>query len=121
MSKTADKIKFFDEAARRERIAPPPYAQVGRAVRHPTISGCRSAKIQAGGVLADHFHCKLLDKNDDETGDVIDVWPILHLGTNNLDGDVWPDLCTNDIISIFRDLDDFWYTTFVFDDTDECT
>jgi len=124
MSKTPDKIKFFDDAARRERISPPEYAQVGKAVRHTTGVNIRSAIIQEGGVGADSFTCKLLDADGEETGDEITVYPRTHLGTNDLNGvdpdGVWPELAANDPIPVYLDLDGFWYTIFVFDDAVEC-
>jgi len=84
----------------------------------------RSAKIQAGGVPANNtgpYTCKLLDDGGNETGATIDVYPREHLGSNNLDsGDIHPNLAAADIIAIFQDLDNVWYTTCVFEDTIDC-
>jgi hypothetical protein len=89
-----------------------------------TTSNVRTAKIQAGGVPSDAvgpFTCKLLDSDGLETGDDINVYPRLHLGTNNFDStDVHPNLSANDNIPIFHDLDSEWYTTFIFEDTIDC-
>lgn len=83
-----------------------------------------SAKIQAGGIPTNAvgpFSCKLLDADEVETGDAIDVYPRLHLGTNTFDsGDVHPNLAAADVISIFQDLNNLWYTTFTFEDTINC-
>lgn len=80
----------------------------------------RSAKIQTDGVPADNvgpFVCKLIDADGNVTGDPIDVWPCDHLGSAPFDSlDVWPHFLVNDYMSIFKDLDGKWYTTFVFDD-----
>lgn len=97
---------------------------VGGGVRNK-----RRAKIQGGGVPSDdppdpdtHFTCKLLDKEGNETGDTIDVYPCTHLGSNPYDGDIWPDLSANDVISIFKDLDGKWYIDgCIFDDVAECS
>jgi len=81
----------------------------------------RSAKIQSGGVPSDAvgpFTCKLLDSGGDETGDTIDVYPRMHLGSNNFDStDVHPAYTANAIIPVYRDLDARWYTQNVFEDT----
>lgn len=81
----------------------------------------RSAKIQTGGVPSNNtgpFTCKLLDAGGDETGGTISVYPREHLGTNNLNStDVHPDYAAADIIPIWKDLDDVWYTTNAFEDT----
>jgi len=74
----------------------------------------RRAKIISVGTST--LTCKLLDSVGSVTGDNITVNPVEHLGSNNLSGNVWPDLATNDIISIFKDKDNSWYTTFIFDD-----
>ena len=79
-----------------------------------------SAKIQTDGIPADNvgpFVCKLIDADGNVTGDPIDVWPCDHLGSAPFDSlDVWPHFLVNDYMSIFKDLDGKWYTTFVFDD-----
>lgn len=84
----------------------------------------RRAKVQDGGVPSNNtgpFTCKLLDKDGNEIGSTIDVYPVLHLGSNNFDGDVWPDLAAVDPIPVFKDVDGKWYFPFVFDDTTICT
>lgn len=78
----------------------------------------RRAKVQSVGTTT--LTCKLLDANGAETGDNITVAPIKHLGSNDLTGDVWPDLAVGNVISVFQDLDDNYYTTFVFDDVCVC-
>lgn len=84
----------------------------------------RRAKIQTGGVPANAtgpFTCKLLDSGGSETGDPINVYPVEHLGTNNFDsGNIQPNLAAADVISIFQDLNDVWYTTFTFEDSIDC-
>jgi len=86
--------------------------------------GARSAKIQAGGVPNNNtgpFTCKLLDSDGNETGDTIDVYPREHLGSNTFDsGDVHPSYAAADVIPIYKDLDDKWYTQNVFEDTIDC-
>jgi len=86
--------------------------------------GARSAKIQAGGVPSNNtgpFTCKLLDSDGNETGDTISVYPREHLGSNTFDsGDVHPSYAAADIIPIYKDLDDKWYTQNVFEDTIDC-
>jgi len=86
--------------------------------------GARSAKIQAGGVPSNNtgpFTCKLIDSDGDETGDTISVYPREHLGSNNFDsGNVHPSYAAADIIPIYKDLDDEWYTQNVFEDTIDC-
>lgn len=83
-----------------------------------------SVKIQAGGVPANNtgpFSCKLLDSDGNETGDAISVYPRTHLGTNNFNAAVWPDLAAADNLSAYRDLDGKWYFNgIVFDDTTTC-
>jgi len=84
----------------------------------------RRAKIQTGGVPSNNtgpFSCKLLDSGGLETGDAIDVYPCEHLGSNNFDGDVWPDLSAGDVVLVFQDLDSNWYiANIIFDDTESC-
>lgn len=82
-----------------------------------------SAKIQAGGVPSNAtgpFTCKLLDQDGNEFGAAIDVYPRTHLGANDFDGDVWPDLAAADVCAVYKDLDGKWYFPFVFDDTTTC-
>lgn len=95
---------------------------VGAPFNEPVIGRPvgRRAKIQTGGVGTSTLSCKLLNPAGTEVGDAITVYPVEHLGTNALSGEVWPDLAAADIISIFKDLNGTWYTTFVFDDTTEC-
>lgn len=82
----------------------------------------RRAKIQTSGVGTDTFTCKLLNTTGTETGDNITVYTTLHLGTNDLNaGNVWPSLSDGDIIPVFLDLDNKYYTTFVFDDIIDCS
>lgn len=85
----------------------------------------RSAKIQTSGIPSNTtgpITCKLLDDTGAETGDAIDVYPADHLGSNNLDsGNITPNLSVGDILPIYQDLDGEWYTTFVFEDTIDCT
>lgn len=87
----------------------------------PDAGVIRRAKIQiSGGVGNTYLTCKLLDSDGNETGDDIDVYPVEHLGSNNLNDDVWPDFSEADDISCFKDLNGTWYTTFIFDDTTAC-
>lgn len=81
----------------------------------------RRAKIQAGGVGTTTLTCKLIDGNGNEIGSTLAVHPVEHLGSNDLNGDVWPDLAAGDYVPVFQDLNGSWYTTFVFDDTADCT
>lgn len=81
----------------------------------------RRAKIQTSGVGTTSLSCKLLDSSGTETGDAITVYPVEHLGTNNLSGNVWPKLAATDNIPIFQDVNGTWYTTFIFDDTSACS
>jgi hypothetical protein len=89
-----------------------------------TGTSVRRARIQTSGVGNSALTCRLLGSSGTQVGGDITVYPVEHLGTNNLSGDVWPKLTgndtTGDIISIFQDKNDEWYTTFVFDDTDTC-
>ncbi|KKK82329.1 hypothetical protein LCGC14_2804480 [marine sediment metagenome] len=92
-----------------------------RFFRRYSLTGTlRRAKVQSGGVGTTTLTCKLLNDQDNEIGNTITVYPIEHLGTNNLSGDVWPDLAANDIISVFKDMNGTYYTTFIFDDTKVC-
>lgn len=81
-----------------------------------TGTSVRRAKIQTGGVGVATISCKLLNVAGAETGSPITVYPVRHLGSNALTGDVHPKLGNADIISVFQDLDDAWRTTFVFAD-----
>jgi len=84
----------------------------------------RTAKIQTSGVPSNAvgpFVCKLLDDGGLETGSEIDVYPRMHLGTNDLDsGDVHPSYSAADDLSVWQDEDDVWYTHNVFEDTIDC-
>lgn len=88
------------------------------------VFNSRGCRIQTGGVPANAvgpFVCKLLDSAGDETGADIDVWPQEHLGTSNFNsGDVHPSFAASDYMSICKDLDGKWYTTFIFEDTIDC-
>lgn len=83
-----------------------------------------SVKIQAGGVPSNAtgpFTCKLLDQAGNETGAAISVYPRTHLGTNDFDGAVWPDLAAGDDLAVYKDWDGKWYFSgCVFDDTTVC-
>lgn len=82
-----------------------------------------SVKIQAGGVPSNAtgpFTCKLLDQGGNETGAAIDVYPRTHLGANDFDGNVWPDLAAGDDLAVYKDWDGKWYFYCVFDDTTAC-
>lgn len=93
-----------------------------RFFRRYTLTGTlRRAKIQGGGVGTTTLTCKLVDDQGNEVGSTITVYPVEHLGTNNLSGDVWPDFAAADVISIFKDLNGTYYTTFIFDDRTTCT
>lgn len=48
------------------------------------------------------------------------IYPVEHLGTNNLSGDVYPKYAVDDYVAIFLDLDDKYYTVHPFDDTQDC-
>lgn len=84
----------------------------------------RIAKIKAGGVPSNAtgpFTANLLDEDGNAAGEDIDIYPILHLGSNDFDGDVWPDLAALDDVEVFKDLDGKWYiANCIFDDTVEC-
>lgn len=80
----------------------------------------RCAKIQTDGVEASSIICKLLNSEDEEEGDEITVYPLTHLGINDLDGAVWPNLIDDLIVPIFKANNDIWYMFFVFDDTTDC-
>lgn len=90
----------------------------------PGLRTC-SVKIQAGGVPSNNtgpFTCKILDQDGSEVGSTISVYPRTHLGTNNFNGDVWPDLSANDVIAAYKDWDGKWYINgCIFDDTTTCT
>lgn len=98
---------------------------VGSIISDPDgpVRPARRAKIQTSGIGASSISCKLLDAAGAETGDAITVYPINHLGTNDLTGEVHPkyvDTSGNeDTICVFQDLNDEWYTLEVFEDTDE--
>jgi len=77
-------------------------------------------KVQTGGVGAASISCKLTSTSGTELGSAVDVYPIEHLGTNNLSGDVWPKFAAGDYLSAFVAFDGKYYTTFPFDDTDSC-
>lgn len=82
-----------------------------------------SVKIQAGGVPSNAtgpFTCKLLDQDGNEMGAAISVYPRTHLGTNDFDGAVWPDLAAGDDLAVYKDWDGKWYFHCVFDDTTTC-
>ena len=82
-----------------------------------------SVKVQEGGVPSNAtgpFTCKLLDQDGNETGAAIDVYPRTHLGANDFDGAVWPDLAAGDDLAVYRDWDGKWYFHCVFDDTTDC-
>ena len=85
------------------------------SIVNPVVNKIRRAKIQS--VSATYFTCKLLGSSGTETGGNLFVYPVEHLGTNNLSGDVWPKLAATDNIPIFQDVNGTWYTTFIFDDT----
>lgn len=90
-----------------------------RWVGVPIVNSCvRRAKIQS--VSSSYITVKLLNNAGTATGSDINVSPIEHLGSNSLTGDVWPDLAADDIISVFQDINGYYYTTFVFDDTTTC-
>jgi len=93
---------------------------IGVPFRQVNADRVRRAKIQTGGVGASTLTVKLLGSDGLETGDNITVYPIEHLGINDLSGDVWPDLVATDIISCFKDVNGVYYTTFVFDDKTVC-
>jgi len=82
-----------------------------------------SVQIQEGGIPSNAtgpFTCKLLDQDGNEVGAAIDVYPRTHLGTNDFDGDVWPDLIQGDKLAVYKDWDGKWYFPFVFDDGTAC-
>jgi len=89
-----------------------------------TIGRGYSVKIQEGGVPSNAtgpFTCKLLDQDGNEFGGTIDVYPRTHLGTNDFDGDVWPDLIQGDDLAVYKDWDGKWYFSgCIFDDTTAC-
>lgn len=98
--------------------APPSKSIAGISVRN-----IYSVKIQAGGVPSNAtgpFTCKLLDQDGNEMGAAIDVYPRTHLGSNDFDGAVWPDLAAGDDLAVYKDWDGKWYFPFVFDDTTVC-
>jgi len=109
---TSRKTEFFDERSRLERLQSPEIVQRTKAVRHP--NAVRRAKVKT--VNDDDLTCKLLDKDGEETGSNITVSPVDHLGARHLTSFVWPALEADDVISVFKDVDGEWYTTFVFDD-----
>ena len=69
----------------------------------------------------DKLSVKLIDSDGNTPGVAFLVAPIEHLGTNDLDGDVWPKYLVNDIVPVFEDVDnETWYINQTFDDTVEC-
>lgn len=98
---------------------------VRRLARPSDANRIRRAKIKAGGVGTDTLTCNLLDHEGSVIGTTSDheitVYPVERLGTpNDLTGDVWPKLAAGDTITVMRDVNGVWYTTFIFDDTDPC-
>lgn len=95
-----------------------------RAPGSTTGTFVRGVKIQAGGIPGNAigpFVCKLLDSLGLEVGIDIDVWPSEHLGTNDFDsGNVHPNFAAADYMTIYKDLDGKWYTTFIFEDSIDC-
>ena len=80
----------------------------------------RSAKIQAAGIAATLLTCKLLNAAGSEYGSTISVYPRTELGSNDLDGDVWPDFAAGDNIICVLDIDGNWYWAGAVDDTTVC-
>ena len=119
------KADRFGRAAIRERLRSPQMVQKMKAVRYPSFTRTYSVKIQEDGVPSNAtgpFTCKLLDQDGNETGDTIDVYPRTHLGSNDFDGDVWPDLAAGDGLAVYKDWDGKWYFSgCIFDDTTDCT
>ena len=88
------------------------------AGRVTAINGVRRAKIQS--IEEASLTAKIINPEGETSGDDITVYPVEHLGSNDLDGDVWPDYSANDVIAVFQDVNGNWYTMLPFDDTDEC-
>jgi len=92
--------------------------------RNITASGrqLRRAKIQTVAPTddKDKLSVKLLDSAGEVTGDAFLATPVMHLGTNDLDGDIWPSYSADDIVPVFKDVDGTWYVDQTFDDASPC-
>ena len=120
MSKTTDKIKFFDDASRNEKIAPPPYAQVGRAVRHGG-SDIHFAYCKENAPATKNITCAL----DKTTGEEIEVYCEITPSTGTHLDDASPRLKTNDPIFVAKAMDssgnNYWRCLTVFQGTKNTT
>ncbi len=84
------------------------------------ISGSiRRAKVQS--VASSNVSVKLLNSSGSETGSAFNVTAVNKLGSNDYDGDVWPNLAADDIIPVFEDVDGNWYWLSNLDDITLCS
>ena len=118
MKQIINKTLQSDQAGKNETKVPPKVVQVARASRHGGGDAQR-AKVQSDGVGPSSITCRLLDKDLEETGSDITVYPGAHFGSNDLDGDVWPEVAANDVFNIVK-IHGKWYTDFGFDDMTVC-
>lgn len=107
----------FIEAAKAEREQPLEMIQLPAGAKAASGSSVRRAVITT--VNAANFTCRLLDVND-LPSEVITVYPVEHLGSNNLTGNVWPKYANGDNLACFLDINGKWYSQHPFDDTEEC-
>ena len=120
MSKATDKIKFFDDAARNEKIAPPEYAQVGKAVRHGG-SDIHFAYCKEAAPSTKNITCALDKIGGKEIEVYCEITPSTVTGLNA----VSPRLKLNDPIFVAKILDssdnNFWRCLQVFQGTKDTT
>lgn len=82
------------------------------------VTSIRRAKVLEVGTTT--ITCKLLNEDGAVTGNNLSITPVFRIGSNNLNGDVWPVLAVDSIIPVFKDVNGDYYTTIVFDDTYVC-
>jgi len=67
------------------------------------------------------YTCQFLNTSGTKVGSTITVYPMKHLGSNALTGDVWPSLSAGDDLPVFRSIDNNKYFALIWiDDTEDC-